>query len=260
MRFSLTRATGVALLGLLASACSDVSAGQSQQPDLDGTSWVLVDLPGVTLLPGTSVTLQFAGDRISGSDGCNRFSGSYARGKTGLEIGQLVSTQMACPAEVMRQAQAVTFVLSSARSYRINGDMLDLLGDDGKVSATFKAQSTQLAGTQWTATGINNGRAAVAGLVAGSSVTLEFGADGRASGSAGCNRYTTSYEAARDTLKFGTAAATRMMCAAPGVMEQEQAFLDALATVTTARMEGDRLELRTADGALAASFRRAGGD
>jgi heat shock protein HslJ len=260
MRFSLTRATGVALLTLLVSACSAVSAGQSQQPDLDGTAWVLSSLPGRTPLAGTAVTLQFAGARVSGSDGCNRFSGGYTPGKTGLQVGQLASTQMACPPDVMEQARAVTSALAESRSYRVAGDTLELLGEDGKARATFTAQSTQLAGTQWTATGINNGRAAVAGLVAGTSVTLEFGADGRASGSAGCNRYTTSYEAARDTLKFGAAATTRMMCAVPGVMEQEQAFLNALATVTTARMEGDRLELRTADGALAASFRRAGSD
>ena len=42
-------------------------------------------------------------------------------------------------------------------------------------------------------------------------------------------------------------------------MEQEQAFLKALATARSARFEGDRLELRTEDGALAASFTRAAG-
>jgi heat shock protein HslJ len=48
-----------------------------------------------------------------------------------------------------------------------------------------------------------------------------------------------------------------MMCAAPGVMEQEQAFLQALTRVATMHMEGDRLELRAADGALMVSARRA---
>jgi heat shock protein HslJ len=58
------------------------------------------------------------------------------------------------------------------------------------------------------------------------------------------------------TLQFAAAAATRMMCATAGLMEQEQAFLNALGNVATFRMEGDRLELRGVDGALAASFRR----
>jgi hypothetical protein len=39
-------------------------------------------------------------------------------------------------------------------------------------------------------------------------------------------------------------------------MEQEAAYLAALQTVSTRRIEGDRLELRTATGALAAVFVR----
>jgi hypothetical protein len=47
------------------------------------------------------------------------------------------------------------------------------------------------------------------------------------------------------------------MCVQPeGIMEQEQQFLKALDTVTDARFEGNRLELRTASGALAAYLER----
>ena len=49
---------------------------------------------------------------------------------------------------------------------------------------------------------------------------------------------------------------TRRMCATPGVMEQERFFLKALETVATMRMEGDGLELRTKDGALAVGLLR----
>ena len=49
-----------------------------------------------------------------------------------------------------------------------------------------------------------------------------------------------------------------MMCDSPaGVMEQENLYLTALATAATYRIEGSQLELRTADGALVASFERA---
>jgi heat shock protein HslJ len=48
------------------------------------------------------------------------------------------------------------------------------------------------------------------------------------------------------------------MCAQPeGTMAQEAAFLAALQTAATQRREADRLELRTADGALAVSARLA---
>jgi heat shock protein HslJ len=47
-------------------------------------------------------------------------------------------------------------------------------------------------------------------------------------------------------------ASTRKMCAKPdGVMEQETQFLQALATVSSYQFDGKKLELRTADNALA---------
>jgi len=55
------------------------------------------------------------------------------------------------------------------------------------------------------------------------------------------------------------ATATKKTCARPaGVMEQETQYLKALATAATYRMDGDRLELRTADGALAVTLSAAG--
>jgi heat shock protein HslJ len=54
-------------------------------------------------------------------------------------------------------------------------------------------------------------------------------------------------------LIFGAIAATRRSCASPaGVMEQEQQFLQSLGTVATLSFEANRLDLRTADDALAA--------
>lgn len=256
MKKFLVRAAGAVCLALIVAGCSSVSAGFDASPSLDGSAWLLSDLPGKVLVPESSSTLQFAAGRASGSDSCNRFGGAYTQDKSALSFGQLASTQMACAPGLMEQASAVTAALTATRSYRISAGTLELLGADGKATAVYRAQSTQLEGTEWAASGINNGKGGVVSLVAGTVVNLTFGADGRASGSAGCNRYTASYESARDTLKFGPAAATRMMCATAGVMEQEQAFLNALGKVATFRMEGDRLELRGADGALAASFHR----
>ncbi len=132
---------------------------------------------------------------------------------------------------------------------------LALFDADGKALATFTQQSADLAGTSWIVTGYNNGQGAVVSVITGVELTADFGADGTLSGSAGCNRYTATYEVSGTGLKIGPAAATRMACAEPaGVMEQEAQFLQALATAATYRLEGDRLELRTADGALAVNL------
>ena len=85
---------------------------------------------------------------------------------------------------------------------------------------------------------------------------MAFAADGKVGGSGGCNQYTSSYVVDGSALRFTLAAATRRMCAAAGVMEQEQAFFRALESVATMRMEGDRLEMRTADNATAMTLVR----
>lgn len=73
--------------------------------------------------------------------------------------------------------------------------------------------------------------------------TLAFGADGRASGFAGVNRYGGSWEAAAGTaLKLGPMAATRM-AGPPERMDLEQRFLAALEGVESATVQGPTLTL-----------------
>ncbi|MFY8114410.1 MAG: META domain-containing protein [Rhabdaerophilum sp.] len=61
--------------------------------------------------------------------------------------------------------------------------------------------------------------------------TFRFEADGRVSGSTGCNRFMASYTLEGARLRFSQAAGTRMACPA-GLMAQEQRFLAALDEVT----------------------------
>jgi heat shock protein HslJ len=123
-----------------------------------------------------------------------------------------------------------------------------------------EASVLPLAGSAWRASGIDMGRGAMASVVQGTEVTLAFDAEGRVSGGAGCNRYSARYVADGSALRIEEPALTRMACLQPGVMEQERAFLAALRSVATARVDGERLELRRADGSLAVSLRRADAD
>jgi heat shock protein HslJ len=255
LRSRLATAT-VAFVGLLSGCASMPPAVDT--PDLDGTAWVLSALPGRTLLPGRGVTLRFDGGLASGTDGCNRYAVPYAEAssKVTFERGGL-STQMACPPEVMQQASAFMGNLTGTSSYRIESGQLQLVGADGAVLATLAPQPQGVAGSSWRVTGYNNGKQAVVSVLGDTTLTMAFSADGRVSGSAGCNNYSGTYTATGSTLSFGPAASTRKMCAQPErIMEQEQQFLQALETVAAARQEGDRLELRTAHGALAVSLVR----
>ena len=221
-------------------------------PSLEGTSWVLSSLPGRPPAGGQPATLQFQGGRASGSDGCNRYTGAYSVKGASIELPvRAAATLMACPENLQKQAEAFMRALGMTKSYRLTERWLELLDADGAITATFVAQSQALAGTKWRVTGINNGKNAVASVVADTNVTLVFSADGQASGSAGCNAFNARYEITDGGLKvLAPIATTRKMCRAPGVMEQEQSFLKALEAASVSRIEGGRLELRDANDKL----------
>ena len=70
---------------------------------------------------------------------------------------------------------------------------------------------------------------------------------GRVSGKAGCNSYGAGYTLSGEGVSFGDAFSTEMACE-PDLMEQEQAFLDALRHVTMLSFdEGGEMELRDAE-------------
>src|SRR5512140_2797936 len=112
-----------ALLG----GCTTGMTPSTRLPSLEGTSWVLTTLTGHAVVAGAKPTLQFAGDRVTGSDGCNRFSGRYTVTRQAFKvIPPLATTQMACAPEIDAQARAFTEALGVAGSYRIRAGQLEL--------------------------------------------------------------------------------------------------------------------------------------
>ncbi len=229
----------------------------SGKDTLAGTSWMLATLNGQPALTDTTVTLNFVAGKVAGSDGCNNYSGTYTADGTNIKFSQpMAATMMACPDPIMKQATAYMQALGQAATYKADAKQLSFSDASGKELATFTAQSTSLAGTSWIVTGYNNGKQAVVSVAAGTELTANFGADGKLTGSAGCNNYTASYQTDGNKISIGPAAATQKACE-QAVMDQEQQYLAALATAAIYRIDGNKLELRTADGALAASFQKA---
>jgi heat shock protein HslJ len=224
-------------------------------PSLNGTSWVLADLAGRSPSAGQPPTAHFESGRVSGTDGCNRYSAPFTAAGSTITVGPGATTQMACPPEVMDRAQSFRDALQSARRFRIADDRLELRSADGATLLTMAAQRTTVVGT-WEVVAFNNGRQAVVGVLENYPINMAFAPDGTVAGSAGCNGFNAAYEGEGAAFRFGPSATTRRFCPDEGAMEQEQAFLGALQTVATVRIEGDRLEFRTADDALALMLRR----
>ncbi len=76
------------------------------------------------------------------------------------------------------------------------------------------------------------------GVIDNSPATLIFGADGRLSGNASCNRLIARYTLTDGTLTISQAGTTRMACA-PALMDQERRLVDLLGTVSSYTLDKD---------------------
>ena len=245
------------VVGLILAACTSTNTSTNT---LNDTGWLLVNLNGQSVVSDTLVTINFENGKINGTDGCNTYSTTYTVNGAKFTVNKdVVTTKMACPEPIMQQAAAYITALTQAVTYKIDGQQLMLLDASDNTLATFTMQSRELGGTSWIVMGYNDGNQAVISVVIGSELTADFSADGNLSGSAGCNDYTATYEASGKSIKIVPTASTLKMCVDPaGVMEQERQYLKALETAATYRLDGNQLELRTADGALAATFEKVG--
>ncbi|WGT46015.1 META domain-containing protein [Tessaracoccus lacteus] len=249
----------VAMSLLLASCASATPAAPPSSGDLVGVTWLLENLAGEAPVDGSPVTVHFADDgALFGSGGCNRFSGTYEIDGGTLTVGDaLPSTMMACADDVMALESAFFTALTSARGFAVEDETLTLNDESGAALGTLAAQSQDLADTTWNITAYNDGVSAVVSVLEGAEANLTFADDGTISGTGGCNRVLGSYTAGDGTISFGILASTQMFCGADGVMDQEAAVIAALESAATFSIEGDMLEMRTADDAIAVQLTRA---
>lgn len=129
---------------LLLSACSSAPGPSSvpeEAPSSDALSGPVVEQRWNLLLVGTNERLSMPetpffeidrDGRVSGHDGCNRFTGEARLGDSQrIEISELSTTRKACPN--MDDAQRVTNMLENAYRYLIDHDRLVFFGPDSRV-------------------------------------------------------------------------------------------------------------------------------
>jgi heat shock protein HslJ len=219
--------------------------------------WNLYTLIGQEFATGSDITAEFTPDgTISGSSGCNQYAGAYrVNGNDILISSLLASTMKACSREVMDQELAYLEALAKARMFSASPNQLRLNDAGGEDLMAFAAQTQDLAGASWEATGYNNGNQAVTSVLAGTTITARFSSDGTLSGNSSCNDYSGPYKVDGEQIEIGPLASSKKACTDPaGVMDQEAQYLAALGTAATYKIEGKVLELRTADGALAVDY------
>lgn len=205
---------------------------------------------------GAEVAAYFTEGQVSGNNGCNNYAAMYIVEGDSITITLGPSTLMACPPPLDEVETQYMANLAAATTFSVEDDQLQLFDNDGNLLLVFSVvEPAPLTGTPWQLTGYNNGRGGFTSLVIGTEITAVFGEDGSLAGSAGCNNYMTSYQVSGDSMAIEPAATTRMMCAEPeGIMEQESEYLTALTTAATFEIAGNKLELFDADGSRVASY------
>jgi heat shock protein HslJ len=243
-----------AALAACAPPVEESPAATKPPPSPKGAIWAWTTLSGgetLTVDAPDRYTLELLDEgRYAFRANCNTGGGYYTIEGDRISLAPGPVSLAACPPG--SHGDRFASLLGQAAGYAREGARLTLELSDGAGTLEFEEMKPMsLTATTWSVRSYNNGKAAVVSVASGTKLNTVFSGDGRLSGSAGCNNYRASYEIDGEGLSIGPAAATRKMCAGEGVMEQETAFLQALTTVATWEIRGERLQLRTADGALA---------
>jgi heat shock protein HslJ len=218
-------------------------------PTLEGTEWLLVkaQLSGAYAdIPAeVDATLLMADGQAGGSGGCNQWFAGYTLDGQGLAFGDVGSTLMMCTGP---GGDIETFYLAdlgSVTTWEIAGTTLTLSGEAGPVLAFEpRAAAGPALDGDWLIVGYNDGH--------GSLVTIDDGtaqltiADGRLSGTAGCNRLMGEITQDASSIVVSKVGGTEMFC--DGLMDREAGVIASLEASTQVVAQDGGLVLLDAAG------------
>ncbi len=108
----------------------------------------------------------------------------------------------------------------------------------------------------WDLISYNNGQGAIQTVIAGTETTADFLANGKLSGSGGCNQYSADYTTtASDGITITQPISTLMACAEP-IMQQETRYLSLLQQATKYEILGSQLTLFDKNGTKILSYKK----
>ncbi|WP_119387950.1 YbaY family lipoprotein [Taklimakanibacter lacteus] len=111
------------------------STGTGDQNRLSGR-WLAEDIRGGGVIDRLQTVLEIAEDgKITGSGGCNRFTGRATIAGENFTIGPVASTNMACSPAIMDQEQKFFAALREVRTWKVDPTRrkLALLDADGRA-------------------------------------------------------------------------------------------------------------------------------
>jgi heat shock protein HslJ len=220
---------------------------------LDDTPWVLdiaiLGLPGAEAEP----TIEFRGGKVSGTTGCNRFSGEYTRTRSKLSLGPLPTTRRAGTPTAMAIEREYLTRLARVASFRVKGDTLVLVDAAGAALLVYAAARQSIEGS-WEITGyLMVSGTGFSSTAIDSSPSAVFGADGSVSGGTGCTTYRAEYRIDGPSISIGPLHTSRTACP-PELAEQDAGILASLEAAMTYTLAPGTATLLNAGGQLVISL------
>ena len=128
---------GIALVMLQGRSMMSVGGGGAE---LTGIGWRPVSVGDQEIPEDSGLYVLFEVDgSIKGHGGCNGFFGSLEKADSGIAVGRLGATRMACPDEIMDREMAFMDAVQRTRDFQSGGDRMSLIDEGGNVLAAFVA-------------------------------------------------------------------------------------------------------------------------
>jgi heat shock protein HslJ len=121
-------------------------ADSNADTPITGTVWRPVSIGDQMVASDTRLHLRFEVDgKLNGNGGCNSFFGSYTLGESGIDIGPIGATRMACPEPQMELEAKFFLALQKAEKIESRANRLVLSDNTGVELAVFEEAAAESA-------------------------------------------------------------------------------------------------------------------
>lgn len=109
--------------------------------ELVGVKWRPDYIGANSVANDAELFIQFGIDgSINGHGGCNKFFGSLEKSDSGIVMGPLGATRMACPEPIMKLETEFMSALQSTEKFQLSGEKLILVDADDKLLVELRGE------------------------------------------------------------------------------------------------------------------------
>ncbi len=114
----------------------------SSGAEITAIKWRAASIGDEAIPANSGIYIRFEVDgSIEGNAGCNGFFGSLEQRDSGVGVGPLGTTRMACPDPIMSREISFIDAVQKMASFQSTSDSLSLLDEEGDVLVEFVAEN-----------------------------------------------------------------------------------------------------------------------